>query len=337
MFKKLKSFVPVLAVLAALSLVSCNSRNTSDNESADLDTIFVGDESNTGSLEIILDTNSVGVADTTGFLVTARGVNGQPVQNARITCDTEGDLALIEPSSGSFLTSSSGAASGVIGCQDAGSFRMGCRLGGGGAARTFIGVNCTGTRPVGFTGFPGAGGGGLGNGVADIGDDEDVNDDEFTVRLTSVQFTDGGDVNTSSIDLFGDPDCDNDINGPTIDPEPFTDSSVQFNISNNTETTVRFTSYRYTVNNFNGAGSTIMSSEIALIGESVANGQSGSFTGLLFFANNGVKFINGSGGPQITAEGFKNIDFTLNGILANGDPVTIEASQAASFNDFDRC
>ncbi len=317
--------------MVSVATVACNSGKTADSGDTDLSSIFVSDNGNTGRVQIDLSTTEIPVAGTASFHVSAIGVDGQAVTNVRIVCDTENDLRIIEPSSGTFYTAGYGSASGVIGCEDNGSFLFACSLGDGPTLRDTVLVKCQGTRPIGFAGFPGSFGGGLGNGVSDIGsDEEDPDNTGFTVRLTSVEFIELGSP-TSSIDIQQGQNCDGDVT--TNDPEPFSDASVRFTVSNSTEQIVRYTSYSYEVLDLDG--SVVDESPVLnLIGEAVGGGSSGTFTGLFGFANGGVKSVPGN--SNFTS-GFKNIRFTLYGTLSDGSQQDITASQAGSFNNFNNC
>ncbi len=326
-----KKLFLILLTLVSMATVACNSSKTDESGESDLSSIFVSDDGNTGSIEIRLDSNVVPVAGTANFQVTAKGADGQLVDNVRIVCDTENDLRIIEPSSGSFFTASFGSASGVIGCEDTGSFLFACGLGGAQRSmRDTVLIKCEGTRPIGFAGFPGSAGGGLGNGVTDVGNDEEEDEEGFTVRLTGVEFIELG-GSTTSIDIQQGGDCDGD--NTTNDPEPFGDASVRFTVSNSTEQIVRYTSYSYEVLDLNGSV-TQRSPVLNLIGEAVGGGATGTFNGLFGFADNGQKFV--PSGSQFSS-GFKNIRFTLFGTLSDGSQQNITASQAGSFNNFDNC
>lgn len=128
------------------------------------DDVFVSDESTTGGMRLEIAESSIAVGDTSEFLVFVRDEQQQPVPNINVICDSEGGVAILEPSTGYALTNSRGAMSGVIGCEAPGSFQLVCRLSVGANRRQFASVRCTGDTPSDFEGFPGAGGGGLGGG-----------------------------------------------------------------------------------------------------------------------------------------------------------------------------
>lgn len=330
----IKLLPSIFISLILATFVACSgSKETGDSSSSGASSIFVGEKGTSGGLRIELVEDRFPVAETAGFFVKVVDSTGASVSNIGVVCDTENALALIEPNQGNFITDKSGSASGRLGCNAPGSFQIGCRLDGGNA-RHFATVVCTGSAPVGFTGFTGAGGGGLGNGVADIADEEDVNDSVFTVRVIDVDLMENG-QSTTSIDLNLIPDCDGEPD--SVDPEPFTDTSINFTISNNTEQIARITGYRYTVGNFDGSGASYTSPILNLIGESLGQGQTGTFSGLFADAGGtGQKFFFGLGTP-ITSTGFKNITYELVGELADGTSISIEASDAASFDFFNRC
>lgn len=341
MFKSnLRQALKVILCLAstvglASILIACNSSGTGTDSSIDTSDIFVSDDDSAGSLSISLGNSSITIANTGNFSVSLRDVNGAPVSGVRISCDTEAGLALIEPNTGVFLTDSFGNASGVIGCEGPGSFQIGCRAPLGFGRRIFATVKCSGEAPIGFTGFDGAGGGGLGGGVADDGSDTGT---DFDVRLTGISFFDDGTTSgTTSIDVVQDI-CEVQDDGDII-YEPFFDTTVQFTVENNSTEIIRFTSYRYRVFNFDLNGNTHTSPRLNFIGEASAvagGGGTGTFTALFADADSGGKtFFNRT--STIGQQGFLNIEVTLFGTTSAGESMSISARTALSFDNFNRC
>lgn len=320
-------------ILGTAFIYSCNSSGTGDDGVTDSSSIFVSDDDTAGSLSMSVNNSSIAIANTSSFSVSLRDVNGSPVPNVRISCDTEAGLALIEPSTGIFLTDSFGSSSGVVGCEASGSFQLACRGPIGFGRRIFTTVKCSGVAPVGFTGFDGAGGGGLGGGAADDGSDSGS---AFDVRLTSLQFFDDGGANaTTSIDVLQGV-CGT---APDLTAEPFFDTTAQFTIENNSTEIVRFTSYRYTVFNFDLNGNRHTSPVINFIGETSAiagGGATATFTALFADADSGAKNFFGRTSP-IGQQGFLNIEFTLLGETSAGEAISVNARTALSFDNFNGC
>ena len=336
MFKKIQIKGILLCLgLLSLSLVftgsSCSSSDTDGGGDSGKEDSFVSTDDSTGTIDLSVNSTRLGIGDTSGFFVTVRDVNGGPVDALRISCDTEIGLALIEPTTGFELTDSFGNMSGVVGCEAPGSFQIACRLPVGGNKRKFETIVCSGDVPADFTGFPGAGGGGLGGGV----DTTDSEDDEFSVRVSSINLYDEGNVTTESpaVDIAR-ATCD------SGDPEPFFDTSVGFEMVNNTTSVVRVESYTYTIADFDGAGSSYTSGRIFFLGEAQnldANGGSTEVVALFIEANSdGTKSYFGRS-DSITDQGFKNITFNIRATNSEGETINIEARVAISIGTFDRC
>lgn len=328
----------VTLLAAAAMLFGCDSSKTSDASDPDIGSAFVASEENVGSISLSVGSKSVGVGATTTYAVRVRNADGAPVQSIRVACDTEQGLAIIEPTSGFEMTDSFGNMSGVVGCEAPGSFQIGCRLPIGANKRKFESIVCTGDVPTGFAGFPDAAGGGLGGGVAVIEDDDD-----FAVRITSILFTDAN-KQTTSIDSTMDLDCDNDTDTPA-DIEFFTDTTVAFQVENNSSNIVRITEYKYLVADF-GLGGSYETPWISLIGEQGSqtidsDGDSATFTALFLDAHEGSKRYFGRDDKVSdygeSGEGFKNITFTLRGENSAGETITLKAKTAISIDDFNNC
>ena len=347
MLKEINKFGTCLLV-ALLMVSACKSSKTSKEGQAD-STNFISTEPATGDIDLDVKNSIVTVSDTTSFSVKITDRNGAPVQNVRISCDTEQGLAIVEPNTGSFLTDNFGNASGLLGCEAAGSFRVGCRAPVGVNIREFDTVKCEGTRPIGFAGFPDAAGGGLGGGV-DLSNDETENE-EFALRILSISFNEVDQDDTKSIDFFQSL-CDPDpVNVGDEFPEPFTETEVNFTIENNTNQIVRIEGFQYTIENYDNNGTPATSDLLNFIGEEDPvidpNGGTVGFRGLFLEfgdlapigSNPNVGKTVPFDGPTLTfgTEGFKNVEFTLFGTNSSGEAETITARESISLNAFNRC
>lgn len=341
----LARFVRVLTVVVAIfSLISC--RGGTGGGGADFSgSEFVADDSNAGSLTLNVNNTTIAVGGTSNFNVEVIDASGNPVPQIQVSCDSEIGVAIIEPTVGSELTDEFGNMSGVLGCELPGSFQFACRLPIGVNKRKFASIHCDGDVPVGFVGFPGAAGGGLGggNGGVDVPDGGGSGGTDLSnIRLSAIQFFDNGTLDTASLglDITADSDCNND--GTANDPEPFFDTFVALSILNPASVNVTFTSYNYTVNNADGAGSQFVSQNITFIGQAdaltaTADGGELTITGVPFAkASGGQKFYAGSS-SAITAVGFKNITFRVSGRTSEGDAVTVTGRTAISIGTFDNC
>lgn len=335
----------ILAALSAgvLLLGGCTG-DTAGGPGADGDVsgdVFVSTDDSVGKLTLTVTSSSVVTSKTTTFSATVTDASGAPVPQIRVACDTERGLALIEPVTGVELTDSFGGMSGIVGCETPGSLQIGCRLPIGANKRKFSTIKCTGAVPAGFTGFEGAGGGGLFGGVAVPEDGDPGGTGVDGVRISSVSFDDGGDTGTTSIDTSYVSDCDGDSD--TVDPEPFTDTIVRFKIENDTNQKIILSTYSYSLNDSNGSGAAFTSKSIALLGtlEIDGNGGSGEISGLMLVATPG-----GAGGDKYYADssfsiptdlGFRNFTFRVKGSNESGDSVTLVFKSSASVGAFNRC
>lgn len=312
------------------------------------DGVFVGDETSNGSIDLQVEESSLEVGNTTGFRVFVADAEGQPVENINVVCDSEKGLAIIEPNTGYELTGSSGVMSGVIGCAAPGSYRMGCRLNIGANRRKFISVSCTGDVPAGFTGFPGAAGGGLGGGSQA--------DDDGDVQILEVGFIDNGNLSgtvpsDASIDIVQNPDCDGDAT--TVDLEPFYDTYAVIKVRNNLSERVSLLQLNCSVTGVDGTTTTADCGDISLTRQADAavdgNGATATISVPVFKFFNGGKYVgnptNGAG-TQITRSGLYSVSFELFYLRAsdNGSGVglgdsdrILTASATGSFGNIDRC
>ncbi len=331
-----------VGVLCAAALVGCTSGSTDGGSAADEDFgdgVFVADESSVGSLRLEVKEEVLDVADTAGFEVTVRDVNGQPVPNLELSCDSEAGLAIIEPNTGREHTDDGGKMSGRYGCVAEGSHLFGCRLPLSGQRRRFATIKCSGPVPANFTGFPNAGGGGLGGGVGSPGNGgqgggaslEDVN-------LLSITYRDGGNESTKNIDNSLNEDCDNDGNGSggTIDPEPFTDTFFTVKIQNDSNANVNLVSYRVTVPEATGDSSaTYRSGSYALNSPISPNGGTLEIEGILATGSGGSKQFVGSSSNAPDMVRSVTVSFLLRD--ENGNEATKSLSTVLSFADYNNC
>jgi len=256
---------------------------------------------------------------------------------------------LIEPTTGYELTNGAGVMSGRIGCAAPGSFQMVCRLSIGANRRQFVSVGCTGDVPAGFSGFPGAGGGGLGGG-SQIGDNGEI-------RITNAGFDDDGTFdNTSvpsdaSIDIVQGTNCDNDAT--TNDVEPFYDTYAVLQVENNLEERVTLLYLECSVVGVDGTSNAADCGTIGLTRSSdvvlEANNDSTVIQVPVFKAYDGGKYVgnptNGTG-TEITSSGLYTVSFKLYYMkasdegddLGEGDDLPyISASATAAMGNYNRC
>lgn len=314
-----------VVLLALLGLSACNSGKTSGGGDANSGDQFVATDDSVGSISLDVTRSELGVGSTSGFLVTVKDADGAPVAGTRISCDSEDGIAIIEPTTGAEITDGFGTMSGVIGCEVPGSLKLACRLPVGANRRKIASIKCTGDVPQGFTGWPGAAGGGLGGGV-DVSDD----DGPLSLRLTNITVYDSGDLESggSSVDIVAGT-CGE---APDTTPEPFFDAYIGFTITNGTNSTLRVTRYRYTMLGH-------QSPFINFIGEAKtidAGGGTGDVTGLFLDAEAGGKRMVGRSSNIGTAQ-FANVSFLIEGVLGDSRAVTITGRATISLDDFDRC
>lgn len=335
--------VGVVGMAAGLIAACSSGGDTDGGHAGDLaesygDGSFVADDDTVGRIEVEVVQPELQVALMSGFFARVYDANGVPVPHIKVSCDSEAGVAIIEPTTGTEITDSGGAISGKIGCRSPGSYQFGCRLPVGGNRRKFVDIKCSGPVPNGFTGFPGAAGGGLGTGGA--ADSEDgglggTNPDG--VRITTIAVSDQGDNSaTTSIDTLLS-DCDSDP--ATFTGEPFFDSTVSLTVVNNSNSSIRFTGLRYSVPNASGPGSsTFTSNRISLNGTASPNGGVSTFSSIVIFDANtlGKRFFGASANIP-TSLGFRNVTFALDGTNDQGDQVTITGSIALSFDTYNNC
>ncbi|MDZ4785524.1 MAG: hypothetical protein SGJ02_05550 [bacterium] len=328
-----KILIPVVAitlsVLAITAFVSCGG--TSGGEKDLSGAQFVADES-VGTIEFSTTPDLVEVSRTAPFAIKVRDGSGTPVQEIQVSCDTEQGLALIEPTTGREITDKNGGISGSIGCERLGSYQLGCRLPVGANKRVFTTVRCTGEIPDTFTGFVGAGGGGLGGGqqISDNGGPGGTNTDGFGILSTTV--SDGDSDNTFVIDTNKVDTCGDDGN----DSEPFGDATAEITFINETNSSVFITSYTMTIPGVGTFGP-------ISVGGSVAGGISSSggraSLGLLIAVaqGDGSKTYAGSSTSISSSTGFKNVTFTFDATNDQGDDIGFTKTLGLTFSNANRC
>lgn len=335
--------IAAIGVGALAASIGCQSGDTDGGKASDdtfTDGVFVADDSNTGSITIISETDEIPVGETQGFFVQARRSDGAVLANIQISCDSERGLAILEPLRGFELTDESGHLSGTVGCAVPGSLQLACRSSIGGNDRDFFEFKCRGDVPPGFSGFPGAAGGGLGGGVLASEDGGGiVGSNGSNVRITAIDFSDeGGGTPTTSIDTRQTANCNAATTGAAVAPEPFFDTSVTLKVVNNTNQTVRFTRLTYTVREGSSSGRTISSDDLQLNGaiELAGSGGEANLNALVFKALGGQKYF--FDGNVIPSElGFRRVDFKLFGSTDLNESTVAEGGAVVSFGTFDRC
>jgi hypothetical protein len=338
-----RNILPVLFALITLGglaiLVGCSGGTSNDPTNSDYEgSEFVATDSSVGSITLDVLQTTLGVGEVSGFMVTVRNSNGAPVENIQVACDTEKGLALIEPTTGRELTNSNGQMSGKVGCEVPGSLIVGCRLPIGVNRRQFVTMKCEGPVPSGFTGFPGAAGGGLGSGGVSVPDDGGDAGGSGTsgIRMTSIETYDEGAMCSGAASVTIDV-----VQSVCSDSssEPFYDSSVSLDVVNNSNVTVRFDYLRYSVSGSDGSGTVFTSSNIGLIGdlEISPNGGTKSFCAPFTRGGDGGKRFIGGSSLIPSSYGVRNITFTLYGSTETGDSVVISGTNSVYFNNYNRC
>ncbi len=335
-------------VVAAGILVACGSGGGDTDGGKAGEETFDGtgfDPSLAGAIELVLRDDDLQVSESAGFYVQVSDKNGGPVANVRVACDTEAGLAILEPSDGNQLTDDGGIMSGRLGCEQIGSFRMGCRLPTGGGKRKFATVQCSGPIPSGFDGFPGAGGGGLGGGSVNEPDSDEL------VTVTAIAFFDGGTTNANYGGEIGDLQVDvaQGICGTAapFTAEPFFDTIVGIDVQNFLDDSVNFSQMNYTVENSDGGtpGTSFTSARFALINADEVPGEGDAQPGqrrfLGFFAKAGAgggdKALNGASTALPSGDWLSNVTFRVFGVSSSGREVSASLRVAIAFGNYNRC
>ncbi len=330
-----------LGLLLSMTALGCTGGETGGDGGESFTETFVVSDSSVGTITLTVTSPRISVAATSGFKVEVKNQDGAPVENVQIACDTENGLALIEPTSGLELTDSFGSMSGVLGCEAPGSFRIGCRLPIGANRREFVTVNCEGDVPLGFEGFPGAGGGGLGvgdgGGVATSpGGDFNIIDIAFMAQSAGGSLAETTSIDVSRADCADpgdDPDC-----------EAFGDDFVDITIRNNTDLSATVSSFNFTVPNANGAGLTFTSKTLRLSPIEIPPGTTdvivnGFFTDVVSAAGTcgGAKRLPDASFTLPSGLGIRNVTFRVTLTNELGESFTITGRASVSIDAFDLC
>lgn len=328
----------VVASVIGAGMVGCGGGNTDGGVQSFDGQIFSSDDSTTGRIEVRLVSESIPVGRTTGFQAYAFDSRGIPIRDLKLTCDSEGGVKILEPVSSDTppravqMTNSMGAISGVIGCEDPGSYKFGCRMPVGGNRRAFVDVRCTGDKPNGFTGFANAAGGTLGGGATDP-----IDFGEGDVRITRIvikALRATGREDADQIDVVGGSciKC-SDLSETS---EPFSDDSAVITVKSSTNSRVTLTGVQYEVAGVGKSEELPVTAELPAASSGAESEASVSV--LVFRANVPSKeFIIGSGRDIPEETGFKNVTFTVIGTTAVGERVTASAATTLSFQNYDVC
>lgn len=331
--KNFKSLLITGMVAATFLAVGCDSGDTNTNDRVDdSQTHFVSDETTTGTIDLKLKDDPIATGSTGRFIVEVRDSEGSPVPGTRVSCDSEGNLAILDPTTGSSVTDSFGNISGTVGCRAPGSFQLICRLPIGANKRDLELVHCQGDIPEGFNGFgdgTSTGGEGVGGGVTT--DNDDINENS-NVRIDTFGFIDGTSTDPgTSIDNTFNPDCNND--GTLDDPEFFTDTLISITIGNTGSTTFRAQSYRFTARG-NENSFSYSSPSIGLGGADVDPGAETTVTALFADAASDKRFV---GDTRAIPSGTYRVTITVTGTNGQGDRVSIRGTGSVSVDGFNNC
>jgi len=330
---KLFAFSAIVTVgfISSLAVVGCGSSTGGGDENIGSEQ-FVASDDAAGSLKITVPT-SLTTGTTGHFSAKVVDANGVAVPQIQVACDSESGIALVEPNTGIEITDSFGSISGVIGCRFPGSYQFGCRLPVGANKRKFVTVKCEGDIPAGFTGFPNAGGGGLGTGGVGVGDDGSPGGDGIEgFRVVSLSIRDILGQNALAIDIEGGL-CDGEA-------EPFGQDFVDVNFENNSNQEVRVVSVRVRVAQINGLGSGSYTTPVIAMDAPVA-GNGGQAVGTAaittFFSGAGnLKAMIGRPGTAIGAL-FRNVTFTFGLVNESGETYSVSSSVGVDFQNFNLC
>ncbi len=330
-------FSRALATMTSVAFMAaaCGGGQTSGGDVNYAENTFASNEDTVGRIDIDVESKVLSIGNTTEFKVSVLDANNRGVPNVRVACDSERGVAILEPLQGSSLVNQNGVISGLIGCAQPGSFQFGCRLASGANKRQFVGVKCEGEIPLGFAGFIGAAGGGLGGGVLPPEVGGPGGGSSGTIRLVALEafgIGSSADESTSSIDIYQGV-CGQ---SPNLTPEPFGDDFIRFSVRNDSPLTVTFSSYKYTVSGGLADGRDATSPVLRLTEEmSIEKNQVKKFSSLAFDAKDGRKVF---ASPLLQAsEGFKIVTVTLFGQNSVGESITLRGSFTLSFDNFNVC
>ena len=335
----------LVAVAASIGMVvGCGGSSTGGGVGDYSGTQFVSDETTTGRVVLELKKDEIPVGSTAGFHFHVLDSNGDGVPSTSVACDSENGVALIEPSLGREMTDSNGQISGVWGCENPGSYLVGCRMATGGNKREFATIKCTGNVPVGFTGFPGAGGGGLGTGGGAV-DPEDggPGKSDGLVRITEVEvFNVQGETGAvPEIDLTMQL-CDGggtltDTSDDTY--EVWGDDEGILTIQNDSDRTINFTGFSYVVKGGQADGSDYRSDLIRDDAQAPSRSKATvALRAAIFKGNNTLRKTYDRNGSTIpSAGGRKNVQFTAFGVDDRGESVKVSTTVSMAFGDYNNC
>lgn len=331
-------------VLLGFWLVGCVGSGDTDGSGADREvtdgTMFAGDGSavqSIGTLTIDVINSNLNVAETSGFRVTLKNADGEPVPQITILCDSEIGIAILEPTTGRELTDSNGTMSGILGCEKPGSFQFACRAASGVGRRQYVDIHCGGDVPSGFAGWSGSSGGTLGSGGVVDNSKDDVN---AGVRITKIRAIS---LNSNSDNYQIDTVQGTTSNGGACgtDPdklqtnEPFADDFLGVTIVNSTSSRIRFDKLAYEVENGVLGGGQFLSEPLLITCE-IDAGASGECRVLFTKASGGSKRFSG-GDTNISTDGFSAITVDVEGENVLGETVTVSGSETFSFGDYNNC
>lgn len=321
---------------APLIIWGCGGSTTTGGEEDFSGTSFVSTDSTTGGIDLRVTSPNIPVGGTSGFLASVFDASGQDVQFVTVACDSEQGLAILEPTSGRFVTNNFGEASGVVGCETPGSYILGCRLPTGGNKRVFAQVVCTGDAPIGFDGFASGdegdvtGGGGLGGGaLSDSGG--------FVITNLSIQTIgdDTGDVAPEIDTTQG--VCES---GEEVTAELFGDDVALISLESDATSPIRIIGVRYTVKRAQEDGTDYRSGLLRFT-RLLQPGSSLDISPIIFTPSslggvgrkafeNGVSFI--------PAElGIRNVTFTVVGESVGGEEVEATVQTTMDFRNWNSC
>ena len=321
----------ILTTAAIVSLVSCSGSGTG-NDDAGKGSKYV-DNGGSGSTIKLEVPSTVNVADRAGFFVRLRDPKGLALSGVRIYCDTERGLAILEPAAAGVAyetTDSSGNISGAIGGLANGSFIMECRAPQGYNLVARETVKVQGPVPLGFIGFPGAAGGGLGGGVVV------VPPDGTGARITLVGFTTvlSSPNITYDIDNPFETDCNGD--GTSDDPESFGPDRYSVTIANSTSTPILVG--RVTINVRDTAGN-LLATIVDNINNEIAPGAASTATGLFTDSTGGLTgfAFNVPNVSLSPLNGSYTAEFVVDAENLEGQEFSLEATTSFRIYGIDGC
>ena len=330
----------LIVILSCVVFIAGCAGDTDGGSAADdtgQDSAFVATDESVGSINVSVRQDPIAVASTSNFSVSVKDNNGAGVPGLVIACDTEEGLAIVEPTTGMEISDSYGSISGIVGCEAPGSFQFACRAPVGGFRRDFVTDHCQGDVPSGFTGFPGAAGGGLGTGGVSIPDDGGspggADSDDIRVTSSGVLTIFSSDTPTFQIDISQGV-CGT---GTDITAEPFSDDLATFTIKNNTNQTFRFTRMRYSVSNAAANGATFSSSSVSFVCEVAPGETTTDCRGIFTQANSGGKRFVGATSNISSSSAVRRVKFTLVGTNDSGEEVEISSALSLSFENINAC